>query len=345
MPVTPPTITALPTPPQRTDPANFSARADAFLTALPTFATETNNSATATNTNATDAQASAVLAGSLAANALASANAAAAASAAINVTANVGAWVSGTTYAVGTVVYSPINWQNYRRIVAGAGTTDPSSDIVNWRSVGFGPANIGSGANQFPLNQMLGSMAYQSAEAISIGRLVVEGDISAPAWTTAGLRQAMRAATLTDTTSSGTVAAAYTNAYGGNTIAASSATTYTVYATSRIAGPTAGTNVTIGTRLALSLGASLGLDDDANVVLGTGAGTRFGTSVSQKLGFWNVTPVVQPASANQAAVATTAATQTTPWGFTTQAQADGIVTLLNEIRAALVAVGIIKGAA
>ncbi len=205
--------------------------------------------------------------------------------------------------------------------------------------------DVGTAPNEIPLNQMLGSMAFQSAEAISIGRLVVEGDISAPAWTTAGLRQSMRAATLTDTTSSGTVAASYTNAYGGNTIAASSATTYTVYATSRIAGPTAGTNVTIGTRLALSLGASLGLDDDANVVLGTGAGTRFGTSVSQKLGFWNVTPVVQPASANQAAVATTAATQTTPWGFTTQAQADGIVTLLNEIRAALVAVGIIKGAA
>lgn len=35
-------ITALPTPPSRTDPTNFAARADAFMAALPTFATEAN---------------------------------------------------------------------------------------------------------------------------------------------------------------------------------------------------------------------------------------------------------------------------------------------------------------
>lgn len=36
------TITALPTPPTRQDPINFADRADEFLAALPTFATETN---------------------------------------------------------------------------------------------------------------------------------------------------------------------------------------------------------------------------------------------------------------------------------------------------------------
>jgi hypothetical protein len=35
-------ITALPTPPERSDPSNFAARGDAFLGALPTFATEAN---------------------------------------------------------------------------------------------------------------------------------------------------------------------------------------------------------------------------------------------------------------------------------------------------------------
>lgn len=35
-------ITPLPTPPSRSDPANFAARGDAFMTALPTFATEAN---------------------------------------------------------------------------------------------------------------------------------------------------------------------------------------------------------------------------------------------------------------------------------------------------------------
>jgi hypothetical protein len=42
-----------------------------------------------------------------------------------------------------------------------------------------------------------------------------------------------------------------------------------------------------------------------------------------------------------AAVVTTAATQTTPYGYATQAQADDIVTRLNTIRAALIANGIL----
>lgn len=58
------TITALPTPPLRTDPTNFAVRADAFLAALPTFVTEANATATAMNLNATtDTSASSVLIG------------------------------------------------------------------------------------------------------------------------------------------------------------------------------------------------------------------------------------------------------------------------------------------
>lgn len=53
------TITALPTPPTRQDPSNFNTRADAFLAALPTFATETNAVAGEVNTNATAAAGSA----------------------------------------------------------------------------------------------------------------------------------------------------------------------------------------------------------------------------------------------------------------------------------------------
>ncbi len=63
------------------------------------------------------------------------------------------------------------------------------------------------------------------------------------------------------------------------------------------------------------------------------------------LGLFGVAAVVQPASAAQAAVATTAATNVAPYGFTTAAQADGIITLLNEIRSALVSLGAIKGSA
>lgn len=35
--------------------------------------------------------------------------------------------------------------------------------------------------------------------------------------------------------------------------------------------------------------------DGTNLALGTGAGTKIGTATSQKLGFWNATPVDQPA--------------------------------------------------
>lgn len=49
-------ITALPTPPSRDDPTNFATRADAFLGALPTFATEAN--ALQTDVNAKQSTAS-----------------------------------------------------------------------------------------------------------------------------------------------------------------------------------------------------------------------------------------------------------------------------------------------
>jgi hypothetical protein len=49
--------------------------------------------------------------------------------------ANASIWVSGQTYAVGVVRFSPINFLSYRRKTAGAGTTDPSLDATNWALV------------------------------------------------------------------------------------------------------------------------------------------------------------------------------------------------------------------
>lgn len=111
-------ITALPTPPSRSDPTNFSDRADAFLTALPTFGTEANVLQADVNSKQT-------IASSAATNAAASALAAGS-------TAGATIWVSGTTYALGDNRFSPINFLTYRRKVAGAGTTDPSADSTNW---------------------------------------------------------------------------------------------------------------------------------------------------------------------------------------------------------------------
>ena len=68
------TITALPTAPSRTDPANFRTRADAFMAALPTFATETNTVAGEVNTNATTATTQAGIATTQAGNAETSAS-------------------------------------------------------------------------------------------------------------------------------------------------------------------------------------------------------------------------------------------------------------------------------
>ncbi len=55
-------ITALPAPPTRSDATNFNARADAFLSALPTFATEANSLASEVNGYASNAAASAATA-------------------------------------------------------------------------------------------------------------------------------------------------------------------------------------------------------------------------------------------------------------------------------------------
>jgi hypothetical protein len=57
------------------------------------------------------------------------------ASAAATSAANASIWVSGQTYAVGVVRFSPINFLSYRRKTAGAGTTDPSLDAANWALV------------------------------------------------------------------------------------------------------------------------------------------------------------------------------------------------------------------
>ena len=76
MPTSPTPITALPTPPGRSDPANFAARGDAFLGALPAFATEANAIATNAYSNALEIVNSANTASSAASTATAQADAA-----------------------------------------------------------------------------------------------------------------------------------------------------------------------------------------------------------------------------------------------------------------------------
>lgn len=78
MPTAPTPITPLPTAPSRADPANFPARADAFLTALGTFGTQLNAAATVAYNNAVESDQDASAADSHRIAAAASASAAAA---------------------------------------------------------------------------------------------------------------------------------------------------------------------------------------------------------------------------------------------------------------------------
>lgn len=76
-------------------------------------------------------------------------------------------------------------------------------------------------------------------------------------------------------------------------------------------------------------------------------GVSIGFDTSEKLSVYGKTPIVQRSGAAQAAVDTTLAisTTTTTWHFSTSTQANAVVTLVNEMRAALVAFGFIKGSA
>lgn len=134
-----PPITTLPSPPSRQDPTNFADEADAFLGALPDFGDEANALANYVDGVAATVDTDASAAATSATNAATSAtNAANSATAAANSAASAGAvlWVSGTSYSAGYVVYSPINFQNYRAIQSTSGTTDPSLDETNWVQLG-----------------------------------------------------------------------------------------------------------------------------------------------------------------------------------------------------------------
>lgn len=132
MPTSPPSITTLPAAPDPSNRSTFNSLAYPWSAALPTFGTEVSAVAVNVKANADEAQADAVATAAERVQAGLYAVAAAAAQAAAESASNATQWVSGTTYALGDVVWSPANYISYRRIIAGAGATDPSADAVNW---------------------------------------------------------------------------------------------------------------------------------------------------------------------------------------------------------------------
>ena len=136
---------------------------------------------------------------------------------------------------------------------------------------------------------------------------------------------------------------------------------------------------------AATFNGSVTMGDADDIILATGTGTKIGTAVGQKLAFYNATPVVQPAAAAQAAaaaqtqdavtdstggsVSTTLAAITAPAANATTSLTDDMTAVKNALasiaaqlakiktdvtniktlqdaeRAALVNLGLIKGAA
>lgn len=127
---------------------------------------------------------------------------------------------------------------------------------------------------------------------------------------------------------------------------------------------------------AANVGGLTTIADAQNITVGSTTGTKVGTATTQKLGFWNATPVIQPASANQAAIGTlttvtltdsTTGTPSTTIGDVGAAFSQSglnnihaslvsqinhavtdhatLKTLLNQLRSDMVLAGLLKGSA
>lgn len=151
--------------------------------------------------------------------------------------------------------------------VTGTATADsfiPTSSTVPTNGMFLGAANavsiatnsterwmVNASGNLNPVGSYGIGTTLAPVNGVVTTSLTLQSNISAPAWTTSGIKLKGGASTLTDTTSSGTVAAAYTNVLGGNTVAASNSTTFTDYISTYISDPVVGTNVTITNKWSL----------------------------------------------------------------------------------------------
>lgn len=139
---------------------------------------------------------------------------------------------------------------------------------------------------------MTTSPTFSTSLTVSSGALITSGNLSSAAWTTSGIRQQFGAASYTDTSSSGTVAAAYTDLHGASTILASSATTYTQYYGAFFKAPVASTNVTMTNKSALGADTvSIGGAAQSTYALAVTGNTQLGTTGSHTTIFGNATGV------------------------------------------------------
>jgi hypothetical protein len=161
-------ITALPTPPTRADATNFNARADAFLFALPNFATQANALASEVNGYASNA----------------------AASAATATNAPGTSATSTTSLAIGTGSKS-LTVQTAKAFVVGQWVTVTSTaSPANWMHGQITAYTSGTGALVVSVSAVGGSGTYAawtiglSAPAQSSAALLSTSSYADPAWLT-----------------------------------------------------------------------------------------------------------------------------------------------------------------
>lgn len=96
-----------------------------------------------------------------------------------------------------------------------------------------------------------------------------------------------------------------------------------------------------------NLGKFIKIEDGKNIQIGANNGTKIGTSTLSKIGFWNKTPIIQPAHADQAALSITGSIVGSDTVDITilSAHLAEIQTWGNQLRTDLIAVGIIRGSA
>ncbi len=129
------TIRTLAKIPLRSQPSTFSENMEDLLSNLPGWTTEVNAVGGEVSANAATAVEKAAISVTQAGIATTQAEIAVQAAEGAVAAADVVKWVSGTTYAQGDCVWSPADFQTYRRITNGAGTTDPSDDPSNWTAL------------------------------------------------------------------------------------------------------------------------------------------------------------------------------------------------------------------
>jgi hypothetical protein len=176
-----------------------------------------------------------------------------------------------------------------------------------------------------------GSLALQDADTVTITGGAINGvAIGATSASSGKFTTLAASGQITSTVADGTPPMVVTSTTEVANLRAATAATADNAALAAVA------TVAVALQTARTIG-GVSFDGTASITVATATG-----SFTVSLGFGCNGKTAQTAAASGGAVATTGATNAVPFGYTTAAQADDIVTKLNAIRAALVANGIMS---